>query len=416
MTHTISMPRYGATMQEGTISSWSVKEGDEVSKGDVIGEIEIEKLSNELLAEEGGIVIKLIAQVGDTLLCGEPILIMGMEGETFESSPSSTTGSQDQKLKTDQSALRMEPIAGNVETPPSQVRSNSDPTKITPKALQLANEYNVDLHLVVGTGLSGMITRDDVRMAIEAQNASSTGSNTSVSSILGEMNKMNQMQQKIAETMDKSLKSTAQTTLSMDLDASELVKAYAANKDAYNQRGVKLSYTVLLIKIVAMALVEHKGFRTIIDGSNLITGNKINVGIAIDIPDGLIVPNIKNAHQKSVFQIAKELTDLVNRAKTNSLILEDISEGVFTITNLGMYGIKYFTPILNPGQSGILGIGTIQDIPSIKDGGIFIKPVMNLSLTHDHRVVNGAPAARFLQTIQEIANHCDNLFKEQENI
>ena len=414
MTHTMSMPRYGATMQEGTISSWTVKEGDQVSKGDVLGEIEIEKLSNELLAEKDGIILKIIAQEGDSIPCGEPILIIGIVGETLESSPSSPAAAPNQTNIAASAAVPLKENGGHVGKQPIQVGVYSESVRITPKALQLANELNVDYHFIVGTGLSGMISRDDIRNALAAGAVPKIGPSASSSPLNAETHKMTQMQQKIAEAMDTSLKSTAQTTISMDLDATALVKVYTAHKDAYNQAGAKLSYTVILIKIVAMALLEHKALLTTITGANLVTGNVINVGFAIDIADGLIVPNIKETHQKTIFQIAKELTDLVNRAKTNSLSLEEVTGGVFTITNLGMYGIKYFTPILNPGQSGILGIGTIQEIASVQNGGIFIKPVVNLSLTHDHRVVNGAPAARFLQTIQSIVHNCETLFNEQD--
>jgi len=410
------MPRYGATMQEGTISSWIVKEGDQISKGDVLGEIEIEKLSNELLAEKDGIILKIIAQVGDTIPCGEPILILGIAGEILEISSSSPAVSLGQQKIITPSETPFKEFGGNVGKLPIQTGDYSESVKISPKALQLANELNLDYHFVIGTGLFGMVLRDDIRNALAAGTVPKIDASASISPLIAEMNRMTQMQQKIAEAMDTSLKSTAQTTMSMDLNASELVKAYTSHKIFYNQKGVKLSYTVILIKIIAMALVEHKAFRTIIEGANMVTGNAINIGFAIDIPDGLIVPIVKNAHRKTISQIAKEVTDLVDRAKTNSLKLDDVTGGVFTITNLGMYGIKYFTPILAPGQSGILGIGTIQEIANIENGDIYIKPIMNLNLTHDHRVVNGAPAARFLQTIQTIVNNCESLFSEQDII
>jgi pyruvate dehydrogenase E2 component (dihydrolipoamide acetyltransferase) len=224
--------------------------------------------------------------------------------------------------------------------------------------------------------------------------------------------KMSQMQLAIARAMDASLKSTAQTTISMDLDAGAMVAAYRAHKDEYSRKGIKLSYTAILVKIVAEALVEHRLLRTIIEGSNLVTRGEIHIGIAIDVDDGLVVPNIKNSSQKSIAKISAELADLGKRAKDNTLSLDDITGGVFTITNLGMFGIKYFAPILNPGESGILGVGTIQEVAVVQQGGIFMKPVLNLSLTHDHRVVNGAPAARFLQSIQSIMNDCERLFQQ----
>jgi len=196
----------------------------------------------------------------------------------------------------------------------------------------------------------------------------------------------------------------------MDMEAAAMVKAYMLHKDQFSQKGHKLTYTAILIKIVALALIEHPILRTVIDGNNLVTRAEINIGIAIDVPDGLIVPNIKNAHEKSLSQIACVLDDLSDRAKRNSLTADEMNGGVFTISNLGMFGIKYFTPILKPGESGILGVGTIQEVVQVRNGGIYVMPIINLSLTHDHRVVNGAPGARFLQAIQRIMNECESLF------
>jgi pyruvate dehydrogenase E2 component (dihydrolipoamide acetyltransferase) len=190
-----------------------------------------------------------------------------------------------------------------------------------------------------------------------------------------------------------------------------LAQSYNVRKEAFNQKDLKLTYTALFVKIVALALVEHKLLRTVIEGSTFVTRGEINIGIAIDVPEGLVVPNIKNANAKSIEKIAAELVDLGNRAKNNTLKAEEITGGTFTISNLGMFGIKYFTPVLNTGESALLGIGALQEIPVVRDGGIFVKPIINLSLTHDHRVVNGAPGARFLQTIQQICNDSDKIFQ-----
>lgn len=420
MARTITMPRFGATMEEGTINSWLVKEGDAVSKGDVLGEIAIEKLSNELLAESDGVVLKIIAEVGVTVLCGEPILIMGAVGESLADSVEAAP------IKAEIEPVSVPPVVSQPkQVVVSQSAEFSASVQITPKALQLAEELGVDYHYVKGSGRFGMITREDLRAAIAAGTAPKLVAAAPVvqavpapsvppSDVHGETRKMSQMQQTIARAMDNSLKSTAQTTISMDMDASQLAKVYRAYKDLYSQKGIKLTYTTLLVKIVALALVEHPVLRTFIDDSSLVTRSEINVGIAIDIPDGLVVANIKNADKKTIRQIASELVDLGSRAKNGTLTLDEVTAGTFTITNLGMFGVKYFTPVLNPGESGILGVGMIQDVATIQDGGLFIKPVMNLSLTHDHRVVNGAPAARFLQTIQQLMNDSEKLFWVRE--
>ncbi len=408
MASIITMPRFGATMEEGMINSWSVEEGDQVSKGDVLGEIAIEKLSNELLAEEDGVVLKLVVAAGETVPCGEPILILGAQGETLEAASAPQPGPEKAETTAGVAPAAYAPAGGHGETPRSNPGEYAASATITPKALQLAQELGLDYHFVQGTGRLGMITREDVRLA------ASSGSAPKAVAVAAQPStrKMSSMQLAIAKAMDESLKSTAQTTISMDLDAGALVRSYRAHKEEYAQKSVKLTYTALLVKIVAEALGQHPLLRTVIQDASLVTRDEINLGIAIDVADGLVVPNIKDARRKDVRQIASELADLAGRAKENTLTLDEISGGTFTLTNLGTFGIKYFTPVLNPGESGILGVGTIQEVPYVQNGGIFVRPVLNVSLTHDHRVVNGAPAARFLQTIQQVLHACKSFFQE----
>ena len=405
MPNIITMPRYGATMEEGMINSWSVKVGDAVSKGDLLCEISIEKLTNELLAEDDGVVLKILAEEGDTVACGQPILIIGAAGESLDAPGAPAPAVEKTELEAPIRTPAVEEKAGE----PTQAFAGTyhASANITPKGLQLAQELGIEYHFVQGTGRFGMITREDIRAAVSTSNLPKASVGSAPPQIQGEKHKMSAMQLTIAKAMENSLKSTAQTTISMDVNASGMTQAYQAHKEAYARQGIKLTYTAILIKIVAQALVEHSLLRTVIEDTNLVSRNAIHIGVAIDVPNGLVVPNIKNCHQKSVAQIATELADMANRAKNNALTTDEMSGGTFTITNLGMFGIKYFTPVLNPGESAILGIGTIQEVPYIHEGGIFIKPIINLSLTHDHRVIMGAPAARFLQTIQQLLDGCE---------
>jgi pyruvate dehydrogenase E2 component (dihydrolipoamide acetyltransferase) len=399
-------------MEEGTINSWLVKEGDKVSKGDVLGEIAIEKLANELLAEEDGIVLKLVADEGATLACGEPILILGVIGESIEglTPPAPITENKPVAQPAEVDALSGKQSV-NAK---SEFAEYHESAQITPKGLQLAQELGVDYHFVKGTGRFGMISREDIRNAVDSGLLPKSGTENIQPQVGAGTQKMSMMQLSIAKAMETSLKSTAQTTISMDMDASIMVKAYREHKDEFSRKGIKLTYTAILIKLVAQALVEHKLLRTIIQDTNMVTHGEVNIGVAIDVNDGLLAPNIKNANQKNLIQICSELESLGNRAKNNALTVDEMNGGTFTMTNLGMLGIKYFTPVLNPGESGILGVGTIQEVVQVQDGGIFVKPILNLSLTHDHRVVNGAPAARFLQTIEQLMNSCETLFNGQE--
>jgi pyruvate dehydrogenase E2 component (dihydrolipoamide acetyltransferase) len=396
----VVMPRFGATMEEGIVSFWVVKEGDSVSKGDLLGEIEIEKLTNELLAEEDGVILRIIAEEGSAIPCGQPILIIGKPGEVIDNEPSKEPvqeSDQNQITNVDSSTSEKIQIPTNQSLPGGVV---------TPKAQELAEELGIDPSTVVGTGRLGMITREDIRRAYDAK---TTHPVPTVMQALpsNSPRKLSQMEQTIAHAMEHSLRSTAQTTLTMDLDASNLVAYHERLKQSSGGLAKQPTYTAIFIKIVAQALQQHPRLRSVIQANQLVTKDEINIGVAIDLEDGLVVATIKNANLKSISQINNELEGLIQKVKKNALTNEDITEGVFTITNLGIFGVKYFTPILNPGETAILGLGVLQESALIVNGGIFLKPIFPLSLTHDHRVVNGAPAARFLQTIQSIVNSLD---------
>jgi pyruvate dehydrogenase E2 component (dihydrolipoamide acetyltransferase) len=393
----VVMPRFGATMEEGIVSNWAIKEGESVSKGDVLGEIEIEKLSNELLAEENGVILKIIAEEGVAIPCGQPILVIGEAGEVFDIEPSKVPvqeSDQNQITNVESSTSEKVQLPTNLRLPGGVV---------TPKAQELAEELGIDPSTVIGTGRMGMITREDIR---QAYGTKSTPLTPIIEQFISSQppRKLSQMEQAIALAMENSLRSTAQTTLSMDLDASNLVRYHQKLKNEFEHATTNPTYTVIFIKIVAEALEAHPIMRTSLQDNLLVTNPEINVGVAIDVGDGLVVPNIKHANRKSIAEISDDLQELIRKAKNHTLKNVDISGGTFTITNLGPYGIKYFTPILNSGESGILGIGALQETASVVNGGIFLKPVINLSLTHDHRIINGLPAAKFLQTIQRIAD------------
>ncbi len=465
----VEMPRYGANMEEGTIAEWFVDEGDHVEKGDAIGEIAIEKLSNELLAPASGVIRKILAQVEETLPCGAPIAIIAQEsadisalwgqqesGDTSSPLPVKESASEHREVKiqaarddvtitpkalalAEEEGIDYRVIVGTgrhqtitredvknfmksgAKKPGEALNQSIDqlvPVRITPKGMLFAEEKGIDVRNIPGTGRHGMITRDDIKKAIGeglALPLEKSVDRTSQKSIMtfgqpqARRRKMSEMQKVISQAMMDSLQNAAQTTITMDMDVSNMVAAYKSKKDLYQQEGVKLSYTAILIKAIAMALIEHEDLRTRIKGKEFVTSDEINIGVAVDIPGGLVVPNIKRTHEKDVRVIANELADLALRAQNNALTMDEMTGGTFSLTNLGMFGIKYFTPVLNPPECAILGVGTLMEQPIIREGGIFVNHIMNFSLTHDHRIVNGAPAARFLNAIQDILSKTEEL-------
>jgi pyruvate dehydrogenase E2 component (dihydrolipoamide acetyltransferase) len=388
----IVMPRYGANMEEGTVSTWFFSAGDMVEEGDVIAEISIEKLTNELMAPVAGPFYPLVEE-GATVKCGKTIAKIGEgevadEGEVFSQCSPAEMEVVETKSKVAETVVEV------------AVESNSYSVSVlTPKAQKLADELGVNATRIKGTGYLNMVTREDIKKAYDL------GLLKNVSLEPAPINrKMTTMEKAIAAGMYKSLQETAQTTITMDMDVDKLVEFYQANKTDYAAMGVKLSYTSVLVNLIGKALKEYPIMRTVIEDNMFKELVDVNIGIAIDVEGGLVVPNIKNADKKFYSAVATELAQLTEKAKTGKLTESDLSCGSFTITNLGMFGIKYFTPVLNIGESAILGLGAIRRELAVSDGGFYKKNLMSFSLTHDHRVINGAPAARFLNRIQELIN------------
>ncbi|PKN85971.1 MAG: hypothetical protein CVU46_09300 [Chloroflexi bacterium HGW-Chloroflexi-8] len=400
MAHTVVMPRYGATMEEGSVTYWAVKIGDYVNKGDLLGEIESEKLSNELFSEESGLILRIMVEAGIMTPCGTPILIIGTPEEM--SSDNSKIGSPTEYLSNNVN----KPIPFDAST---DLKYSEQPvtSAITPKALQLAKENNVDYSKIIGTGRFNMITREDIQNFLKNNQIPDhiMKREQAISPIISQ--NMTQMQISIRKTLSKSLHETMQTTISFDLNVQNILNVHNQFKNKFHSDAKHPTITVIFIKIVAQALLEHPKLRTTIQDDRFVTKNEINIGVVIDIPDGLVVPNIKHADQKSIPEIAVEFHDLVQKARRNELTEDEVSGGTFTLSNLGVYGIKYFNPFLYPGECGMLGIGALQEVTQVVNNGIFIKPVININLTYDHGVLTGVPAAQFINTIQRIANEIE---------
>lgn len=389
----IVMPKFGFSMEEGILASWLVEEGDEVARGDAVAEIESEKLVNNAVADSDGIVAKLLIEEGDEAPCGTPICIVVAAGEDIEAVLAQLDAAPE---------VVEEVIETKVEQP--EVQENTAPVKpegevkIAPKAKKYAEEKGLSYEHIVGTGRLGMITIDDLKK--QGKLSGQKDQSISYVSSEDEVLKLSSMRQTIARAMEQSLNNTAQVTNFMEAQVGPLVKLYRSLKEKYQSAGVKLSYTAMIIKAVATALEEHDGIRVqLIDEKQLIKKSSIDIGVAVDIPDGLVVPVIRQANLKDLRTICLELADLSHRARTGALTETDTGNACMSISNLGAFGITNFTPILNTPESAILGTGAIIDRPVIKDGGVHIEPVLNLSLTYDHRVIDGAPAARFMKSI-----------------
>lgn len=410
MPETIKMPRYGANMEEGTLIEWLVAVGESVEKGTPLAEIESEKLSNTLEAPMNGVILKLYAEEGETLSCGQPILVIGEAGENWsdisENEKQKNEGPQHQESEvriTDNDvaafSYRDESVSSD-DTPEL-------PPKITPKALVHAQQLGVRFEGINGTGIHGMITRTDIQRVYEQRGKKGEAA--------AGRRRMTTMEKELSKRMLHVSQTTAPSTLMRIAHVDKIVEDYAARKSFLTKHGIRLSYTAYFVKAAALALQDAAQVRTmIVETGELEVCGELSVGVAVEVPGGLLVPVIRDAAQKSLSSIAQELDEVGAKARNGQLSAKDLHAGAITITNLGVYGIRQFTPVLNAPQSAILGIGVIERRIIPEEHCLRIGNIVHLSMTVDHRIVNGGPAARYLKSLAELLEHPDPLFDCKE--
>jgi pyruvate dehydrogenase E2 component (dihydrolipoamide acetyltransferase) len=396
------MPKFGLTMHEGTVQRFFKNVGDVVAAGEPLYEVETEKVLYEVEAPVSGTLAAMLCADGDTVECGVAVAVIAESGEN----PAEVAS----HYKRDGAAPRAAAAAAasGAKSPapasPASGASSADARRaVSPVARKLAAELGVDLASVVGSGPGGRITREDVeRAAREPQRVSAAARSPARAAAPSASQPIpfRGIRKTIAERMHQSLRDTAQLTITAEADVTP-----ATELRTRITREFECSVTDLIIHAVARALVKHPRLNSRLDGNQIVASPAVNVGLAVSLDDGLIVPVIHDAAQKTLREIAVESKSLAERARLGRLKLEDVTGGTFTITNLGPWGVDAFTPILNPGETAILGVGRIVEKPAIYRGEIARRAMVTLSLTFDHRVVDGAPAAEFLQSVVEILNY-----------
>lgn len=377
----IIMPKLGLNMKEGLIVEWLVEEGADVKKGQPLLTVETDKVVNEVESEAEGI-LRQMAEAGDSVPVAEVVAYVLEPGEELPED-----AGRDVKKTT---GTKSEPAGGIAaeKTPAAPVQATGGRILASPKAKMLAKELGVDIATVSGSGPNGRISVEDVERAAAGTSADTKGGNESLGSI----------RMTIARNMAKSSQETASVTLMCEADATAL----AAKRDALNKNRPednKISFNAMFVKLVATALKEYPRMNASVEGSALKIKEAINVGLAVDSEKGLIVPVIKDAGSLSLEEVNTVINKLADDIKSSRYTQDDVSGNSFTITNLGAYGIDYFTPIINLPDMAVLGIGRIAEKPVAVDGEVKVRKNVFLSLTFDHRWVDGAPAARFLNRI-----------------
>lgn len=426
MAYVIKIPKLGLTMTEGTVFKWHIKEGDQVKEGDLLFELATDKLVNEVLAEEDGVLRKIILGEGETAPVGATVAIVAKADEDI-------SGLMEGADETPQDNTIEEAPQKAEEKITEKPAKSTDYPLATPAAKKLARENDVDLQLVVGTGENGRILEKNVREYIESNKDTVKASPMAkklakdlgvdlktlekdgrimkddvlkaVSAPSTTMTPPTRLRKIIAERMLESWQTTAAVNYNMEVDMTELKALREKLNKHYVPKGIKFSYNHLLIKALAKALIENPELNAYFDGENIAYHDYVNMGIAVAIGKELIVPNLKNADKKTLEEIAIETESLIKAAREGGLGTDDLTGGTFTITNLGSFGMDSFSPIVNKPESAILGINTIKDKPVVVEGQIAIRAMSNISLTADHRLIDGAAAAVFLSRVKELVEN-----------
>jgi len=365
------MPRLSLTMKEGTVTQWFKKEGDTVKKGEPLVEVLSEKATYDVEAPASGVLRKILADEGmDVPVAGTLGIITAPDEELPEIEVAATPPAVEAEEAV---AVPERKIEGRIE---SHIIAS-------PAAKRLAGEHGIDLTQVRGSGPDGRIVEEDVRSLIEEMRTMPR---------VREVIPLTGIRKTAAERVSLSAQTAPQSTITMEVDMSNAAKL---------RERVGVSYTDMLVKAVAKALTEHPIINSTLEREQIKIFADINIGVAVATEMGLIVPVIHNANGKSLTEISSKLKELVEKAKQSKLTKEELTGGTFTITNLGMYGVDVFTPIINPPETAILGVGRVAEKPIVVQGQAVVRPVMQLSLTFDHRVVDGAPAAEFLQKVKQ---------------
>jgi pyruvate dehydrogenase E2 component (dihydrolipoamide acetyltransferase) len=381
----VRLPQLGQTMEEGTIVGCVVKVGDEVKKGDVIFEIETDKATLEMESPAAGFVKHIVAELEQTLLVGEVLLVLGDKDEEVPQSFIDTVKAAAPRVQAPAT-----PTPAPTE-PQAEQAKRGGKVLASPRAKKLAKDLGVDLTTVTGTGPAGKITEQDVK------DADAAGSSVEIK--LGATILLNRRQKLTAERMVKSKREIPCFYLTVKADVTDLVEL----KTKLNSTGdIKIAYNDFIIKAVASGLEEFTLMTGQVEGDVIKLAEAINVGLAVEAVDALVVPVVKYANKKGVKQIAAETKLLIQKVREDKVLLTDLEGACITVSNLGSLGIDSFIPIVIPGQCSILGVGRIADTCVPDTGGAAVRKLMNLTLAVDHKVVNGAYAARFLDSVRKL--------------
>jgi pyruvate dehydrogenase E2 component (dihydrolipoamide acetyltransferase) len=392
----VSLPRLGQGMEAGTIVRWLKSEGDKVEKGEALYELDTDKVTQEVEAEASGTLLKILGQEGEEIAVGKRIAVIGEEGEAVEldeeaSEEGSPGPAREEEREQGREASAEEPKADQREAEEKEVPPTNGRIKASPLARRVARERGIDLAGLTGTGPEGRIVAEDVERAAATPAHATAGA----APLEAEVVPLTSIRRTIARRLTEAWEAPA-FQISM---SAEMTRALALRE---RLRDEKVTVTDVLTKLAAIALLRHREVNAHFAGDEVRIFPTANVGLAVATERGLLVPVIRECERKSLVQLAAERGQLVQRAREGKLSADDLEGGTFTISNLGMYGVEQFIAVLNPPQAAILAVGAIEERPVAENGELVVRPMMSLTLTCDHRAVDGAKAAEFLREVKSL--------------
>jgi pyruvate dehydrogenase E2 component (dihydrolipoamide acetyltransferase) len=396
----VILPRLGQGMESGTIVRWLKSEGDQVAKGEPLYELDTDKVTQEVEADVGGVLLKILVDEGEVPV-GTPVAFLGEKGEDVpEVEPVSAGTDPEQPSRSEdrpegyvptEDAPQPEPVA-EPETAPS----DGGRIKASPLARRIARERGIDLAALSGTGPEGRIVAEDVERAVVAGPPKAPARAAAGGAV--ERVELTSLRRTVARRMTEAWAAPAfQIVMSADMTRAQELRVRLVERYPDERPTV----TDVLTKVCAAALMRHREVNALYAGDAVELQPSANVGIAVATARGLLVPVIPGCEALTTAEIAAARADLVARARDGKLQAADLEGGTFTISNLGMYGVEQFVAVLNPPQAAILAVGAIEDRPVARDGGLVAAPMMTMTLTCDHRTIDGATAADFLRTVKE---------------
>jgi pyruvate dehydrogenase E2 component (dihydrolipoamide acetyltransferase) len=418
MRYVFKFPDIGEGLDEGTIAEWYVAKGQQIKSGDPLVKMETDKVVTDIPSPKTGVIAAIYGKVGEVIKVGDALVEIEMEGVNGADAVAEVEKSKTEPVEEGAGVVGTLEVAGNNAYLPASdegaSEENATPKKqlkkalATPVARAMAKELGLDINLVSGTGPAGRVTTSDIKKYNESSKR--IEDKAKIIPVLPE-NRINykplsQLRKTIAKNMVNSKHSAAHMTVHEEVEISELVRIRSKYKTILNQQGIKLSFLPFILKAVALSLKKFPALNAELDLENnrMVYKNYYNLGIAVDTEDGLLVPVIADVDKLGITQIAEKLGEIAEKARNRQLSMNDMKDGTFTITNYGSIGGLYATPVINYPQAGILGIGRIYEKPIFKGETVVKGQFFPLSLSVDHRIVDGGEVTRFLNSVIEYVN------------